>query len=351
MIDLCIDARMAFSSGIGTFLRKVVPRLDRGAFHILLLVAQKGEAWCDKLEQKLFKAPIYSIREQLLFPSVIPRCDIFWSPHYNIPLLPIRAKKRLTTIHDACHLALQPLLSFPQRIYAKKVMRKAVRNSDAIATDSDFSRQELQKFIPTNKKWNVIYPGVEKNNFSPTVDQNTLAFTQNKYHLPPQFILYVGNLKPHKNLQNVIQALEFLPNIPLVIVGKSFQAPHRSHPNVLYLGEVPESDLPNLYRLAEVFVFPSLYEGFGLPPLEAMGCGCPAVVSTHASLPEVCGEGALYFDPTEPQEIARVIQNVIQNPQLKTELIEKGRKRIEAFDWDQTARGYMNLFQQLAEAK
>src|SRR5207244_691844 len=128
--------------------------------------------------------------------------------------------------------------------------------------------------------------------FHRIVDSNSLNSIRSKYQLPERFILYVGNTKPHKNLTGLLKAKP--PNINLVIVGKNIKIEQE---RVFSIGEVPEIDLPILYSLAELFVFPSFYEGFGLPPLEAMSCGCPTIVSKAASLPEVCGEASLYFQP------------------------------------------------------
>lgn len=352
-IHLCIDARMAFSSGIGTCIRALVPRFNQLPFCLTLLVSEKNQSWCNGIAQILCSTPIYSIKEQIALAKTIPPCDLFWSPHYNIPLLPNRASKQVTTIHDACHLALQQSLSLPQKIYAKLVMRLALHRSDATTTVSNFSQNELIRYLGSPKQpIKVIAPGVDSAQHRKITDPHLLANVRTKYKLSNPFIMFVGNLKPHKNLDGLIQAFEqaALPGWDLVIVGKGreFKPPPRDR--ILMLGEVPEFDLPVLYSLASIFVFPSFYEGFGLPPLEAMGCGCPTIVSKTASLPEVCGDASLYIDPRDPSDLAHALRKLAKEPSLREELIEKGFSQIQKYSWDKTGAEYRDLFKKVHDA-
>jgi len=351
MIDLCIDARMANSSGIGTCIRQIVPLLNHPPFRIILLVRHTGDAWCSKIEQILFPSPIYSIHEQILFPLKIPHCDLFWSPNYNVPLLSIRAKKRAVTIHDACHVALKQLLSLPERLYAKFVMRQALLKSDEVITDSLFSQAELVRFLgKSQKRISVIYPAVNQEYFQRDPKSQTYNDIRKKYHLPENFILYVGNLKPHKNLKGLLKAFSLLPfaDLGLVIVGKYKGLRNTDDipmgQKVFCIGEVLEEELPILYSMAALLVLPSFYEGFGLPPLEAMSCGCPTIVSKAASLPEICGDASLYIDPEKPEEIAQRIVRLIEDTELKNQLICKGYEHVKKFDWNKTADSYRDLF-------
>lgn len=354
MIDLCIDARMAYSSGIGTCIRQIVPFFKNSPFCITLLVDQANQSWCDGFEQILFPSPIYSVQEQLKFPLKIPKCDLFWSPHYNVPLLPIRAKKRIVTIHDACHLALQKYLSPIERVYAKIVMRAAYHLSDAVLTDSNFSKEELQRYLGAPRtSIHVIPMAVNKDRFRPTTDVALMEKMRVKYALPRKFFLFVGNLKPHKNLSGLLQAFSKTPllDTSLVLVGKSKGLRNAieqfEEKRVLVLDNVPDEDLPALYSMAELFILPSFYEGFGLPPLEAMSCGCPTLVSNAASIPEACGDASHYFDPENVQEMAEAMVQVAGSEKMKKRLIERGLKRVELFSWEQTARTYQKLFEDL----
>lgn len=311
MIDLCIDARMAFSSGIGTYIREIVPLL-KDHFRLILLVDKVDREWCNGFEQIVFDAPIYSIAEQLKFPFKIPKCDLFWSPHYNVPLLPIRAKKRVATIHDACHLAFG---SGAQKLYARLVMGRALRSEKAI-TVSQFSKREIEGQFGFGDL-TVIPIGVNKERFYPREGSEEV---RQKYQLPEKFVLFVGSKKAHKNLARVMRVEN------LVAVGPGIR-------------EVDGEDLPVLYSMAEVFVFPSLYEGFGLPPLEAMSCGCPTAVSKMASIPEVCGDASVYFDPMNEEDILIAVEKA-----KKRELVQKGLERVKRFDWKKTAEKHIRLF-------
>ncbi len=353
LIDLCIDARMAFSAGIGTCIRQLAPLLNQPPFRVLLLVNQKEQLWCQNLEQIYFPSPIYSIQEQLYFPMKIPRCDLFWSPHYNIPLLPIRAKKKVVTIHDACHLALGDYLSLPERLYAKFVMKKALYSSNAIVTDSCFSKQELIRYLGLPKQnLSIIPPAVNRQLFQRVSNESILNEIREKYQLPSRFVLFVGSQKVHKNLHGLLKAFSNIstPNLHLVIVGKNKGlrnfVENIPAKQVLWLGEVPEKDLPPLYSLAEIFVFPSFYEGFGLPPLEAMSCGCPTIVSNSASLPEVCGDASIYIDPNRLEDLSAAIHLVASSPKIKDNLIQAGYNQVQTFSWQATANLYRQLFEE-----
>lgn len=338
MIELCIDARMAFFSGIGTCIRQISPFLNQPPFRTTLLVDRKDQAWCKAFEQILFDAPIYSIQEQLLYPLKIPKCDLFWSPHYNIPLFPIKAKKRIVTIHDTYHLALGSPL---EKTYAKPVMHQALHRSEGVITVSHFSKAEIEKYVG-KKEIQVIPIGVHSEHFKRSVDvQNRVRKT---YQLPEKYVLFVSNLKPHKNASGLIRAFSraSLSDHGLVLVGKG-----EPIEGALTLRNVSNEELPILYSLAQMFVFPSFYEGFGLPPLEAMSCGCPTLVSKAASIPEVCGDASLYFDPHQIEEMAHAICRVAKEEALRAQLVEKGLQRARSFSWEQTGVRYREFFEKI----
>lgn len=352
-MSICIDARMAFASGIGVAIRNLIPIWAAFQFKITVLVNKQELLWENCAEQIIIKSPIYSIQEQWELPLKIPECDLFWSPHYNIPLVPIRAKKRIVTIHDVCHLVFSRHLSLPEKIYAKMMLNAAYRTADIVIANSAFTKSELEKYLGRRKSGvRAIHMGIDARLFQKVEDLHRLEKVRQKHHLPDAFILFVGNLKPHKNLARLIQAFSqtHLPNWKLVLVGK-FQGLRNSvelsnHQGVIQLHDVLDEELPVLYTLARLFVLPSLYEGFGLPPLEAMCCGCPTVVSNAASVPEVCGEASMYFHPEKIDEMARVIQEVSQNEELQNQLILKGYNRIKSFDWQRTAEEYKKVFEQ-----
>jgi glycosyltransferase involved in cell wall biosynthesis len=180
-----------------------------------------------------------------------------------------------------------------------------------------------------------------------------------RYSLPEHFIFFTGSLEPRKNLKNLIQAYSGLDkrirkDIKLVLAGfkgwqnKEIMALLRKvKSDVFYLGYVSDAALRDLYNLATLFVYPSFYEGFGLPPLEAMACGCPVVVSNAASLPEVCGGAAYYVDPYNIESIAEGIHKVLTDEALRQSLIEKGLERAKLFSWEKSAKKHIEVFDEV----
>lgn len=361
MINLCIDARMASFSGIGTYIRELIPYFDRSRFRLVLLVSSLDQPWCNRFEQILFDFPIYSIAEQIAFPIKIPQCDLFFSPHYNIPLLPIRAKKRTVTIHDVFHLAFASTLRLDQRLYAKFVIHQAIRKSDLVVTNSYFSRDEICKYtVGLKNEIHPIYCGVNRDVFRREENRSQIQKVIRDFSLPLKYFLFVGNLKAHKNLKGLLLALKELPpDVSLVVLGKSQgmkyidkgESIYRQFPElekrVFWFSSVTNKDLPVFYQLAQALVFPSYYEGFGLPPLEAMSCGCPVIASNRASLPEVCGAAPIYISPENPQEIALAMQKVMVDLEFRQKMIEEGYKNTEKFKWKMAAEKHSELFEKI----
>ena len=357
---LVIDFRMHNASGIGTYIKNIIPYLvDR--FEVILLSNKdniKDYHFYDKVEIIKCNSKIYSIKEQFELFNKIPKSDIFWSPHYNIPLMPIKAKKRVVTIHDVFHLAFYDTLSFKQKLYAKFVINQAVKKSDIILTVSKFSKKEIVKYTRASKNIEIVYNAIDFDKFKIIDNKQVLLNIKEKYKLPNSFLLFVGNVKPHKNLKNLLLAIKDL-NINVVIVGKKdgFITGDNGIKNVIknnslekkvyFTGYVDDEDMPAIYNLADIFVFPSLYEGFGIPPLEAQACGTPVIVSNIASLPEVCGDSALYCNPYDVNDIKEKIEVLLNNENLRQKLIQKGFENIKRFSWKKSAKKIMEIIEGL----
>ncbi len=305
--------------------------------------------WSKNIIIKECSVPIYSVNEQIILPFIISSCDIFISPHYNIPLLPIRAKKRIVIIHDVNHLIFQERLTVSQKIYANVMLKAAQKYSDTILTVSEFSRAEIIKYTGlTEKNIEVIYPYIPKFTFTENLISNELIRIKNRYNLSDEYLLYVGSIKPHKNFGTAVKAFELLlkdmPDKILAVVGIAESELHKDSEvfdlmrqneklksRMIFTGYIEHEDMPFIYKGASVLVFPSLYEGFGLPPLEAMASNCPVVVSNTASLPEVCNDAALYFDPNNYESIYKSIRMILSDKGLVNKLIENGRKNLDRF--------------------
>lgn len=353
---------MILHSGIGTYLRNLLPHFKESGAEVQLIVnpaAIERISWLPRFDLILSSAPIYSLKEQLQLPRIIPSCDLFWEPHFNIPLLPIRAKKRVVTVHDVYHLAHFSKLRLHEKLYAKLIFARLKKFADQIITISQFSKAEISKHTEIPQENIVpIYCGVDRAHFYPAAAH--ASSLKEKYGLPEKFILFVGNLKPHKNLRGLIQAFQHVrengfSEYGLAIVGKGknlFAAEtafSEKIDNLHFLQNVEDNDLPLLYQSASLFVLPSFYEGFGLPTLEAMSCGCPVVASKAASLPEVCGAAAEYVDPHDPLDIARGIKRVLSEPMLQQELKQKGFKQADAFSWKKAAQLHLQIFENMVK--
>ncbi|MEA2722437.1 MAG: hypothetical protein QOH59_208 [Gemmatimonadales bacterium] len=340
---------MIGASGIGTYLSELLPRLIAArpqiAFDLLGPVSALGNfAWTGAENVRIIDldAPIYSAREQVALPWSIPRgTDLLWSPHYNIPLA---WRGRLAvTVHDLAHLAVPEFVSgIHRRAYARFMFRSVARKADAIITVSNFTAGEFDRLVGlTGVRPEVIHSGVDRSWFEipPSASPH-----------PRPYLVYVGNVKPHKNLGRLLEAFGQLASrihCDLLILGKNEGflggdtsvrgIADRVGPRVQLLGVLPQEMLRRYVRHAEALVLPSLYEGFGLPPLEAMACGCPAILSRMAALPEVCGDAAVYFNPLDPMSIADAIIRVLEEPGLRDTMRCRGLARARQFTWESSA--------------
>ncbi|WP_221175769.1 glycosyltransferase family 4 protein [Rufibacter immobilis] len=369
MPSIAIDARMLNASGIGVYLKHILPALCLEFKVQVMGNEQEIEQfeWAKQVSVIPLNAPIYSVKEQWKLYQKVPACDLFWSPHYNIPLLPIKAKKRVVTIHDTFHLAYKHTLNFTQKTYASLFLNAAVRMADQVLTVSRFSEQEIIKYTRCSpEKLSVIYNGVDRTCFTEGISLSENAdLRQELPNLPEKYILFVGNVKPHKNLITLLRAYSSLSlclqqEYHLVIVGQKdgFLTPDQEIFHVLekqpqlkkfvhFTGFVPDKLLPVLYNCASLSVFPSLYEGFGMPPLEAMACGCPVVAARSASIPEVCADAVLYFNPLQASELTIQMERVLQNVELQMALAEKGREQCAKFSWEAAASQHVRIFKEL----
>ncbi len=344
--DLTIDARMIKHTGVGTYIKNMISGIVDN-YNLTLLGNNDTITpfpWSKKIKIITATSPIYSLTEQMELPKIIPSCDLFISPHYNVPLQKIKASRRVVIIHDVNHLTNVNRISFVKILYAKYMINTAVKKSDKIITVSGFSKSEINKYAnPQKKDISIAYCGLDSNELKENITDESLKRVRLKYNLPENYILYIGNMKPHKNIDIIIKAMKSLgefPNMKLVIVGvqhgeilqKLKTLDSTDLEKKIYTIQYVENDeLPLLYKNARCFVFPSIYEGFGIPPIEAMNCACPVLASNAASIPEVCGNAALYFDPYNVKELVDNIVSILRSKDLCLELIQNGYKNSERF--------------------
>jgi glycosyltransferase involved in cell wall biosynthesis len=365
---VAIDARKLHDFGIGTYIRNLLrhlARIDHDTEYVLLcgdadlgVAAQLGPNFRAVLEP----SPNYSIREQIHVPWVLrrERPDLYHAPHYVLPAA-IHCSS-VVTIHDCIHLMFPQYL--PNRMayaYARAQMWTAAHRSDCVLTVSDASKRDiLHLFNIPPEKIVVVYNAIDSH-FSVTPPSDAVARVRERYQLDHRFVLYVGNIKPHKNLVRLIEAFSELRtgelgDLKLLIIGDEISKlpalrhavhRHKLHKHVRFLGYLPDDQLAVLYRLAAVFVFPSLYEGFGLPPLEAMASGTPVVVSNVSSLPEVVGDAAVLVDPHDIDSIVDGLRSVLTNPARAEDMRRKGLKRAGEFSWERSVARTLEVYRRV----
>ena len=365
---VAIDARKLHDFGIGTYIRNLLrhlARIDHDTEYVLLcgeadlgVAAQLGPNFRSVLEP----SPNYSIREQIHVPWVLrrERPDLYHAPHYVLPAA-INCNS-VVTIHDCIHLMFPQYL--PNRMayaYARAQMWTAAHRSDCILTVSDASKRDiLHLFNIPPEKIVVVYNAIDAH-FSVTPPPDAVSRVRERYQLDHRFVLYVGNIKPHKNLVRLIEAFSELrtgdlEDVKLLIIGDEISKlpalrhavhRHKLHKHVRFLGYVPDDQLAVLYRLAAVFVFPSLYEGFGLPPLEAMASGTPVVVSNVSSLPEVVGDAAVLVDPHDIDSIVDGLRCVLTNPARADDMRRKGLERSREFSWERSVARTLEVYKRI----
>jgi len=351
---LVIDARMINISGIGRYIQALIPALIKHFSQVTLLgnITDISKFdWHKEVSIVELNDPIYSITEQLNLFRKTPSCDIFLSPHYNVPLYLPQAKKTAVIIPDTNHLVFRDNMSFIKRAYARLFYKIAV-NKDMVFTISHFSKAEIVKFTNCNPDKIIVGTlAIDKDQFkqlNQQIELNNLPEFESYKH--DNYILYIGNIKPHKNLKRALLAFEQVekskPGLRFLIVGKKdnfltgdnevfklVESNQSLNEKVDFTGRVSDLHLAYLYKHAKLFLFPSLYEGFGLPPLEAMVFGCPVIVSKEGSLPEICGNAAYYCNAYDVGDIARSVTEVLTNNALRDDLINKGFLKVNEYDW------------------
>lgn len=296
--------------------------------------------------------------QQLIVPGRLRRGDIdlFWSP---ITTLPMRLQiPGVVTVHDLTTLLHPQTHRLKVRLSVLPFLADTLGKAKSIAADSRATADDLRQHYPRcGPKIEVVYPGIDAE-FKPGVPQD-IAATREELVCPDGYILYSGTLEPRKNLGTLLNAWETLRKTrpgtpPLVLTGpygwRSRNLLSRieglSSQGLHYLGRVPRPRLVRLMQAASIFVYPSLYEGFGLPPAEAMACGIPTITSNRSSLPEVVGDAGLLFEPESAEELANSIRRLLDEASLATELGNRGWRRAQRFRWEHSAELMERLFLQ-----
>ncbi len=361
-----MDTRMIRHTGIGTYIRELLNGMSAlklpGARNVGLFGQRPAQDLGLSESVYPFRARIYSIEEQLEYPFCLGRCSVWHAPHYNVPLW--KGKTRLiVTIHDLIHwIFRKQFFNSLQAFYARKMLARAVQTADHVITVSGQTRSDLVEYFEADpEKISVIYEGVgpQFRDLLPAEVQQI----KNRYRLPDRYFLYVGSIKPHKNVLCLIHLFRRLQqekkvDAPLVLVGKKDKryapayaelARLKTREGIIHLPQVSHEDLIGLYNGALALVHPSLYEGFGLTLLEAMACGTPVIASRTSSIPEVVGDAAHLVDPCSQREMAEIIVRIEKFPNLREEYIRKGKRHVQKFRWEETARQTVEVYERVLE--
>ncbi len=283
--------------------------------------------------------------------------DVFHATNYFLP--PVRSARRVLTVYDLSFLR-YPELCSPKIVgpFSRHVGRFA-RAADAVLTCSEASRRDIVELLHVAEDRVTVAHGAVDDDFVPMERDKAEALLEKTYGVRPPFFLFVGTLEPRKNVDGILRAFAMasrdMPHA-LVLVGETgwnaeeieaLAAPLLTAGRVIRPGYVASGDLPAFYSAASAFMFPSRYEGFGLPVLEAMACGCPVICSERGSLPEVTGDAAVHADPEDTDAIADAMRRVAGDAALAAALVEKGRARAAAFSWRRSAQTVLSLYRRL----
>ncbi len=372
-MKIVIDARLygLENAGIGRYLINLInqiEKIDKQNHYCLLLrkkyfkeLKLKSKNW----QKVLADYPHYSFKEQffLIIQLIKLKPDLVHFPHFNVPLF--YYGKYIVTIHDLIKhesrgmatTTRSPWLYWLNHQLYLCLVNRAVKKSVKIITPSNFWKEELIKryHLPA-KKIIVTYEGVDENlkiETSKLKRQNILA----KYKIKKPFLIYTGSLYPHKNIERLAEAVgKINQNLKLVIVCARNVFYQRFlikikkmgiSKSINLVGFVPDNKLATIYKEAEAFVFPSLWEGFGLPGLEAMALGLPVLAARASCLPEIYGEAALYFDPYNSDDLAEKIKRIREDKKLREGLIQKGWTQVKKYSWQKMARETLGVYNNL----
>jgi glycosyltransferase involved in cell wall biosynthesis len=382
-----IDARFygPLGKGLGRYIQEIVDNVikidEKNEYVIFLSKENFDEFMADGVRVKKVLAPVrwYTLAEQVVMPFLIARqgIDLMHFPHFNVPVF--CPSKFVVTIHDLILTkfptvrasTLSPLIYRLKNLAYKVIISLAVRRAKKVIAVSEFTKKDLSdKFKISPRKIEVTLEGVANLSrgrdslFVQKLDDRKTLLSYNIISKEEagadgadDFVLYVGNAYPHKNLEALLSVFSGLhqkhPGLRLVLVGRedyfykrlkeSAKALSLWHENiaespVVFPGYVPDAELEVLYRQAKFYVFPSLYEGFGLPALEAMAKGCPVASSNRSSLPEILGDAALYFDPEDKGDMFSKMDRLFLDKELREVLIKKGHRQVKGYNWWECAR-------------
>ncbi len=345
----------------GLFLGRPMTGTGQYSLHLAACLARVAPDVCLALQRHEERHSLDKLLwEQALWQRQALRdgCQVLHNPYFAAPLL--RRRPCLVTVHDLIPLVLPAYRASRLVRWYMALVSRAVRAGASVSADSRHSADDVRRLLGlAADRVHVVYLGVEPR-FRPP-GQAEVEDLRVRYRLPERFLLYLGGYDARKNLPRLLGAYARPNNLPPLVLAGRLPQPGPLFPDVLAivrqlglegrviaLGPFPEEDKALLYGAASAFVFPSLYEGFGLDPLEALACGTPVACSSASSLPEVVGEAALLFDPRDEAALAAALGRICGDEDLRTELRKRGPEQARTFNWERTARETADIYRRLA---
>lgn len=337
------------SPGLSRYTRRLtegLSTLDR-PFRITLVHRADTAFYRDRRHMIVPSGAGKVVRKQIVMPRVLARegFDLVHDPYHFPPFFWPTPYARVMTIADLTPLLL-PTHTFGRRLAHRLLFGRLARRAHHIVTISEHTRSDVIRYLKVPAERVTATPLAADERLAPVEDEREIAGLRDKYDLPRRYILHVGTIEPRKNLSRLVEALGALPqahsDVVLALAGAKGWGDVGIERlverlglagRVRLVGYVPEDELAGLYSGAQALVYPSLYEGFGLPPLEAMQCGCPVVTSNTSSLPEVVGDAGLLVDPTSVHGLAEAIERILEDEALRDRLRTAGRERAKQFTW------------------
>ncbi|HBO16789.1 MAG: glycosyl transferase, group 1 [Candidatus Moranbacteria bacterium GW2011_GWE2_35_2-] len=373
MKKIGIDARFfgSIGKGLGRYTQKLIENLEKtdaqNEYYIFLRKENFNEYQPrnEKFHKILADYRWYTFSEQINMSRLLKKynLDLVHFPHFNVPLL--YRKKFVITIHDLILVhfptilgtTLSPFFYWLKFLAYKIVIKSAIERAKRIITVSEFTKNDIENHYPQARgKIRVTYEACEDFCFLASENKERIL---EKYGIIKPYLMYVGNAYPHKNLDGLVSAFAYLrqenPEINLVLVGKDDyfyrkikeQVKQKKISGVVFPGFIPDCELDAVYYSSNAYVFPSLYEGFGLPPLEAMAKGVPVVSSDHKCMKEILGDSALFFDGRNRFDMEEKMRTIYMDSKLRIDLVKKGYEQIKKYSWKKMAEKTLKIYEKV----
>jgi glycosyltransferase involved in cell wall biosynthesis len=354
--------------GIGIYARNLMSsilKIDRKNFYYFIYATHEQIGSFgnhENLDEIVIPCSNKVLWDQWLVPQFARgKSDIIFNTKFSLPLF--TSCKTVMVFHGSEWYVYPQFYSRLDILYNRIFLPLYCKKASAISSVSKVTADDMTKFVGFDpQKVFVVHSAIDPR-FKPVKDETALSYVKDKYHLPEKYVLFVGKLYPGKNFTNIVKAFKRIKNevdfsLKLVSVGdlrwkyeKDLKEIERQGltDDILFTGWVNQEDLPPFYQMAELFLFPSLYEGFGIPILEAMACGCPVVTANTGACPEVAGSAAKLVNPLDPGSIANGVIEVLKNTSMRNAMIHQGEEEVKRFSWDKAAAQTLEIFKLVKE--